>query len=81
MNGIKKCKVKNRVSVALSTENPPHSHFTKSVPMYGMADSRLVITVAPHKDIWPHGNTYPKNAVPIVNMSKITPIFHVMNSL
>ena len=23
------------------------------------------MTVAPQKDIWPHGNTYPTNAVPI----------------
>jgi len=33
--------------------------------MYGTADSRLVITVAPQKDICPQGKTYPKKAVPI----------------
>jgi hypothetical protein len=41
-------------------------HWTNIVPMYGIADSRLVITVAPQKDIRPHGRTYPKNAVAIV---------------
>jgi len=25
-----------------------------------MAETRLVMTVAPQKDICPHGNTYPK---------------------
>lgn len=49
--------MKNRVRVALSTEKPPQIHSTRSVPMYGIADSRLVITVAPQKDICPHGRT------------------------
>lgn len=49
--------MKNRVSVALSTENPPQIHSTRAVPMYGTAESRLVITVAPQKDICPHGRT------------------------
>lgn len=49
--------MKNRVRVALSTEKPPQTHSTRSVPMYGIADSRLVITVAPQKDICPHGKT------------------------
>jgi hypothetical protein len=31
-----------------------------------MADISPVITVAPQKDICPHGKTYPTNAVPIV---------------
>jgi hypothetical protein len=55
--GNKKCKEKNRVSVALSTANPPHIHITKSFPIYGIAENKLVITVAPQKDIWPHGKT------------------------
>jgi hypothetical protein len=33
--------------------------------------------VAPQKDIWPQGKTYPKKAVPIVKNKRITPIFHV----
>lgn len=32
-----------------------------------------MITVAPQNDICPHGNTYPINAVPIVNSKMITP--------
>lgn len=42
-----------------------------------MADSRLVITVAPQKDICPHGSTYPMNAVAITANRSSTPIFHV----
>lgn len=76
-NGRRKCKVKNRVNVALSTANPPHSHWTIVVPRYGIADRRFVITVAPQKDIWPHGRTYPRNAVPIVANRMITPTVHV----
>jgi hypothetical protein len=50
INGIRKWKVKNRFNVALSTANPPQIH-ASSVPMYGTADIRFVITVA-QKDIW-----------------------------
>lgn len=57
MNGKMKWKAKNRVRVALSTENPPQIHSTRLVPMYGIADNKLVITVAPQKDICPHGKT------------------------
>lgn len=57
VNGSKKWKVKNRVRVALSTENPPQIHCTSVLPTYGMAERRLVMTVAPQKDIWPHGRT------------------------
>jgi len=28
---------------------------------------RLIITVAPQKDICPHGKTYPRNAAPILS--------------
>lgn len=31
--GRRKCKEKNRVKVALSTENPPQTHWTKSNPI------------------------------------------------
>ena len=37
-----------------------------SVPTYGTADTKFVITVAAHNDICPHGNTYPTNAVNII---------------
>lgn len=56
MKGKMKWKVKNCVRGALSTENPPPIHWTRSVPVYRMAD-RFVITVAPQNDIWPHGST------------------------
>lgn len=77
MNGSRKWKAKNRVRVALSTEKPPQIHSTRSVPIYGIADKRLVITVAPQKDIWPHGSTYPIKAVAITANSRITPTFQV----
>lgn len=32
MNGSRKWRAKNRVRVALSTENPPHTHSTRVVP-------------------------------------------------
>jgi hypothetical protein len=56
INSIRKCSAKNRVSVALSTANPPHTQWTISFPAYGIADSKFVITVAP-QNICPHGNT------------------------
>ena len=77
MNGKRKCNVKNRVSVALLTEKPPQSQNTISLPTTGIAEAKLVITVAPQKDICPHGSTYPKNAVPINKRRITTPITHV----
>ncbi len=55
--GNKKWNAKKRVRVALSTENPPQIHWTRVFPMYGTADRRLVMTVAPQKDICPQGRT------------------------
>jgi hypothetical protein len=43
-NGIKKCSAKNRDNVALFTAKPPHTHCTSSVPIYGTADNKFVIT-------------------------------------
>ena len=43
--------------VALSTANPPHIHIIKSSPIRGIAENKLVITVAPQKDICPHVKT------------------------
>jgi len=76
-----KCSAKNRVRVALSTANPPHTHWTTSVPTYGIADRRFVITVAPQNDICPHGSTYPRNAVAIVRNRITTPTHHVCMKL
>jgi hypothetical protein len=42
-----------------------------------MADSRFVITVAPQKDIWPQGRTYPKKAVPIRRRTMTSPLVQV----
>jgi len=55
--GIRKCSAKNRVRVAWETENPPQSQVTNGFPRYGIAEKMLVITVAPQKDICPHGST------------------------
>lgn len=55
INGRIKCKEKNRIKVLLSTENPPQIQNVIICPKYGIAEIRLVITVAPQSDIWPHG--------------------------
>lgn len=57
IKGNKKWKAKNRVRVALSTENPPQSHFTTSSPINGIDEIKFVITVAPQNDICPQGRT------------------------
>lgn len=67
--------------MALSTANPPQIHSTRVLPIYGMAENKLVITVAPQNLIWPHGRTYPMNAVAMVKRNKITPIFQVSISV
>jgi len=76
MNGNVKCNEKNRFNVAFPTANPPHNHCTTDSPTNGTADAKFVITVAPHNDICPNGNTYPLNPVMIVNKNKITPDPH-----
>jgi len=77
INGSKKWIEKNRFKVALSTENPPQTQFTKSVPKYGTADNRFVMTVAPQNDICPQGNTYPMKAAPITINKIVTPTTQV----
>lgn len=81
MKGKMKWKAKNRVRVALSTEKPPQIHSTRLVPMYGIAERRFVITVAPQNDICPHGRTYPMKAVAITVNSKMIPIFQVSDKV
>jgi len=73
INGKIKWKIKNLFNVGLWIEYPPESHSTND----GNADNKLVITVAPHKDICPKGNTYPKNAMIHKNKSKRIPENHV----
>lgn len=72
-----KWRAKNRFKVALSTEKPPQIHSTRFVPIQGIAEKRLVITVAPQNDICPHGRTYPMKAVAMVISSNIMPVFQV----
>lgn len=81
INGRTKWIAKNRFSVALSTANPPHIHSTRVFPIYGIAENRFVITVAPQNLICPHGSTYPINAVAMVRINKITPTFQVSINL
>jgi len=68
--GVMKWREKNRDRVAWLIEKPPQIHSTKNFPKYGIAEIRFVITVAPQNDIWPHGRTYPKNAV-IISINRI----------
>jgi hypothetical protein len=79
--GRMKCIIKNRFKVAFLMENPPHTHSTMVFPAYGMADIKLVITVAPQNDICPQGKTYPTKAVPISRNKIITPDTHVLRNL
>lgn len=81
MNGIRKCRAKNRFRVGFSTANPPQIHWTRSVPISGIAEKILVITVAAQNLIWPHGRTYPRKAVAIEQIKMITPIFQVSGML
>jgi hypothetical protein len=71
--GRRKCREKNRFRVGWDTEGPPQIQITRSFPTNGIADRTPVITVAPQKDICPHGSTYPKKAVPMVISMMITP--------
>jgi len=76
--GRMKCREKNRFSVGWDTEKFPHSHSTSIFPNIGMAEKILVITVAPQNDIWPHGKTYPRNAVAINANRIVTPEVHTI---
>jgi len=76
-NGKRKWNEKNRINVGALTENPPHNQFTIVFPQIGIADIKLVITVAAQNDICPHGRTYPMKAVAISIKIINTPIFHV----
>jgi hypothetical protein len=77
MNGRTKWIAKKRFNVALSTAKPPHIHSTSVFPMYGIAENKFVITVAPQNLIWPQGRTYPIKAVAMVKINSRTPMFHV----
>ncbi len=64
--GVMKWREKNRFRVGWETEKFPHNHWTRSLPIIGIAENKLVITVAPQNDIWPHGRTYPRKAAAMV---------------
>jgi hypothetical protein len=57
--------VKKKDNVAEFNLNPPQNQNTNLDPMYGIALIRLVMTVAPQRDICPQTNTYPRNAIAI----------------
>lgn len=56
ISGTKKCNEKNRPNVASQIVNLAQIFISTNSP-FGNTLSRLVITVAPHNDILPHGNT------------------------
>jgi len=74
--GVMKWREKNRFRVGWDTEKFPHNHCTRSLPISGIAENRLVITVAPQKDICPQGRTYPRNAAAIVMTISPIPVDH-----
>jgi len=76
--GRRKWSEKNRFNVGCDTDGPPQIHVTNSFPTMGIADRTPVITVAPQKDIWPQGRTYPRNAVAITISIIITPDTHTL---
>jgi len=65
--------------VGASTENPPQTHITIVPPQYGILEIKLVITVAPQKDICPQGSTYPIKEIIIIKKNKNTPTIHVVS--
>ena len=73
-NGTKKCSENIRLKVALQIVNPAQT-FIKIISPLGSTLNKLVMTVAPHRDIFPQGRTYPKNAAPITNTNKSLPLF------
>jgi hypothetical protein len=74
--GIKKCKVKNLLKVALPTLNPPHNQLALASPNRNITVRKFVITVAAQKLICPQGKTYPRNAVRTVTKNNTTPVNH-----
>jgi hypothetical protein len=79
--GIMKWSEKNRFNVGCDTEKFPHNHSTNDFPTIGMAEKMLVITVAPQKDICPHGSTYPRNAAAMVMIIRMIPDDHTIGFL
>lgn len=77
IKGRQKWSIKKRERVGAPTEKPPQIQFTIIPPITGMAEIKLVITVAPQNLIWPQGKTYPKKAIAIERIKITTPKFQV----
>jgi len=75
------CKVTLRVSGVTAPIIRSTKNCNRSLPMYGITDRSFVMTVAPHNDICPHGNTYPLNAVAMVKNRITTPTDHLCMKL
>lgn len=56
-NPNKKWIVKKRFKVVSHTLKPPQIKFVKGLPIKGIIEKKLVITIAAQKDICPQGNT------------------------
>ena len=56
-NDIQKSNAKNRVRVAMFTGKEPHTHWTVSFPMCGIADSGFLVAFAVQNNICPHSRT------------------------
>ena len=78
MAGIKKCILKKNFSVTDLIMKPLRRYSKKRFPNTGRAETRFVITVAPHRDICPQGRTYPRKASAMVSKKIVTPTFHVI---
>ena len=76
MKGNKKWREKKNDSIFWPTANPLQSSNTRRLPKYGTTVKNLVMTLAPQKDICPHGRTYPIKAVSINTRSRVTPLAH-----
>ena len=74
--GIKKCKVKNLLKVALPTRKPPHNHSGAPSPTKNITLRKFVMTVAAQKLICPQGKTYPINATITVSKNNTSPLNH-----
>lgn len=67
----------NRVRVLSAITNHCRSRCTISFCMYGIVESKFVITVTPQNYICPHGRTYVMKVVAMVRNTITTPTDHV----
>lgn len=74
-SGTKKWNENIRPNVASQIVNLAQT-FSKITSLLGKTLNKLVITVAPHKDIFLQGRTYLKKAAPITKINNKLPLFH-----